>query len=129
VIEEGDIMQAAKKVELGDGTWLEVLSERRNEVLKRLEVEALAHHELKSTPSRASLREAIAKAYGKPADAVYVKNIYTSYGVGLSRVHAHVYDTHEDAVKVEPTYVLARHGEAEKKTAKPKQAGGGGQRQ
>jgi len=49
--------------------------------------------------------------------------------VGLSRVHAHIYDTHEDAVKVEPTYVLARHGEAEKKTAKAKQAGGGGQRQ
>jgi len=35
-------MQAAKKVELGDGTWLEVLSEKRNELLKRLEVEALA---------------------------------------------------------------------------------------
>jgi len=107
-------MQAAKKVELGDGTWLEVLSEKRNELLKRLEVEALAHHELKSTPSRASLREAIAKAYGRPIDTVYIKNIY---------------DTHEDAVKVEPTYVLARHGEAEKRKVKAKQAGRGGQKQ
>lgn len=117
-------MPEAKRVDLGDGSWLEVLSERRNDLLKRTEVEALAHHELKSTPARNAIREAVAKAYNKDVNAVYVKTIKTSYGVGISKVHIHVYDSHEDAVKVEPQYVLARHGEAEKKQVKTKAGGG-----
>lgn len=121
-------MAELKRIDVGDGVYIEVLREERNPLLGRLEVEGRVHHELKSTPSRASLREAIAKAYGKPADAVYIKYIKTEYGVGVSRVHVHVYDSHDLAVKVEPTYILARHGEAEKKQPKGKQAqpkGGG----
>ncbi|MFP3081297.1 MAG: 30S ribosomal protein S24e [Acidilobus sp.] len=112
--------EAAKRIDLGDGVWLEVLSERRSDLLGRVDVEALAHHELKSTPARASIREALAKAYSRDPSAVYVKTIKTSYGVGISKVHAHIYDRHEDALKFEPQYVLARHGEAEKKQAKGK---------
>lgn len=117
-------MPEAKRIDLGDGTWLEVLSESRNDLLKRTEVEALAHHELKSTPARQAIREAVAKAYNKDPTAVYVKVIKTEYGVGISKVHVHVYDSHDDAVKVEPQYILARHGEAEKKQAKQKSGGG-----
>ncbi len=113
-------MSEVKKVEISEGVWVEVLSERRNETLKRLELDVLVHHELKSTPSRTSLREALAKAYSKPVDTVYIKYIKGEYGVGLSRAHVHIYDTHDVAVKVEPTYILARHGEAEKKQAKSK---------
>ncbi|MGC9071846.1 MAG: 30S ribosomal protein S24e [Acidilobus sp.] len=114
-------MQAPKRIELGDGTYLEVIVERRNELLSRVEVQAIAHHELKSTPSRAMVRDALAKAYNKPVEAIYVKAIKTNYGVGISTVHAHVYDSHEAAMKVEPAYILARHGEEERKQSKQKQ--------
>ena len=119
-------MAELKRIDVGDGVYIEVLREERNPLLSRLEVEGRVHHELKSTPSRASLREAIAKAYGKPTDTVYIKYIKTEYGIGVSRIHVHVYDSHDIAVKIEPTYILARHGEAEKKQPKAKQAKGGG---
>ncbi len=116
-------MQQARRIDLGNGSYLEVGVERRNELLARSELQAVVHHELKPTPSRAELREAIAKAYNKPADAIYIKTIKTGYGVGLSTVHVHVYDTHEAATKVEPLYVLARHGEAEVRGSKQRGAG------
>ena len=115
-------MQQIRRIELGSGVYVEVTVERRNELLARTEVQGIVHHELKSTPSRAELREAIAKAYNKPVDTVYIKSIKTSYGIGLSTVHVHIYDTHEAASKVEPLYILARHGEAEVKRSKQKES-------
>ncbi len=116
-------MPQLRRVEIGNGVYLEVVVERRNDLLSRTEVQAIAHHELKSTPSRSDLREALAKAYSRSPDSVYIKSIKTSYGVGLSIVHAHVYDSHEAALKVEPLYVLARHGEAEVERSKQKEGG------
>jgi hypothetical protein len=69
-----------------------VLSERRNEVLKRLEVEALAHHELKSTPSRASLREAIAQGLRESLLTPFTLEHIHVLRRGLSRVHTHIYE-------------------------------------
>jgi len=101
---------AQKKINIDNNVWLEVLLEKENELFERIEVIGLAHHELKSTPSRIAIRKVVSQAYNKDISSVFVKSVQTSYGQGISNVHIHVYNTPEFAKKYEMKYIVERNG-------------------
>ena len=105
--------ESSKKIDLGEGVWAEVLEERYNPLIKRKEVKLLLHHELQPTPMRFILRSLLAEAYGADISRVYVREIKTEYGWGVSRVTVHIYDTKERALQFEPKYVIERNGGVE----------------
>ena len=80
-----------------------------NPLLRRKEVYATIYHVGVSTPSRLQVRDELAKALGAQADLVYVIHVYTQYGVGVSRVEAHIYEDKKVAEAVEPLYVRLRN--------------------
>lgn len=88
---------------------LKILGQRTNPLLQRKEVEAVVYHVGLSTPQRLQIREELAKALGVDKDLVYVVHVYTQYGIGVSRVIAHIYDDKKVAELVEPLYVRLRN--------------------
>ncbi len=100
----------SKKINIDNEVWLEVLEEKENKLLERLEINGIVHHELKSTPSRIALRKVLSQAYGKDISQVFVKSIKTRYGQGISNVHIHIYNTPEFAKKYELKYIVDRNG-------------------
>ncbi|AFZ70003.1 ribosomal protein S24E [Caldisphaera lagunensis DSM 15908] len=100
----------SKKINIDNDVYLEVLDEKENKLLERLEVYGIVHHELKSTPSRITLRKILSQAYSKDISQIFVKSIKTSYGQGISNVHIHIYNTPEFAKKYELKYIVDRNG-------------------
>ncbi len=82
---------------------------RDNRLLGRREVVVDIWHLGASTPTRLEIREWVSSALGVPMDVVYVRRVYTEYGVGHSLAEVHVYDTPETANAVEPLYVRIRN--------------------
>ncbi|MCD6323767.1 MAG: 30S ribosomal protein S24e [Desulfurococcales archaeon] len=97
-----------KTASLEDGSVLHVLEERHNKVIGRLEISGVVTHVGKGTPSRGVVRSAIAKIYGKDESLVVIKYIKSEYGMGRSKIKAHIYEN-EDRLKLfEPDYILKR---------------------
>lgn len=93
-----------------EGGELRVVSERYNSVVKRFEVEAVVTHQGSSTPSRKVLVEALASLYSKSPELVVVRKILSEFGMGVSRVYAHIYEDAERLRKFESEHILKRHG-------------------
>ncbi len=99
-----------KAIRVDDNTYVEIVSERYNKLVRRVEVVGLVHHVGRGTPSRSELRDALSKWSGRPADNVYIRNIMTEYGVNRSLIRANIYDDGERAKAFEPQHVIRRHG-------------------
>lgn len=93
-----------------DGAELRVISERYNSLIRRLEIEALVSHQGMSAPSRKSLAEALGRAYSRDPQLVVIRKIESDYGVGQSRVYAHIYDSPDRLKSFEPEHILKRQG-------------------
>jgi len=95
---------------------IEILEVKENPLLGRKEVLIKVNHFGKSTPKRSEIREYVAKLYNVPVDTVYVIKIKTEYGINVSLATVHVYVSHEQALKVEPEYIIVRNeGKKEEK--------------
>ncbi|MEM1930949.1 MAG: 30S ribosomal protein S24e [Sulfolobales archaeon] len=99
-----------EKVAKVDSGELRVVSERYNGLVRRLEVEAVVSHQGLPTPSRKSLVEALSRIYSRSPELVVIRKIESEYGIGLSRVYAHVYDSLDRLKSFEPGHILKRHG-------------------
>jgi len=97
-----------KTASLKDGSILNVLRERSNRVIGRLEIEGIITHMNRGTPSRKAVRSLIASLYGRDEDLVVIKQIKSEYGMGRSRVRANIYDSVERLRLFEPEYLLRR---------------------
>jgi len=87
----------------------EIVEERHNPLIKRMEVTIKVVHIGKSTPSRGLIRLSVAKYYNVDVDRVFVREIATEYGIGVSTVHVHIYDSVERAKQFEPEYIIKRN--------------------
>ncbi len=105
-----EVSGIAEKMIKVDGCELRVVSERYNSLVRRLEVEAVVVHQGASTPSRRFIAEALARLYSRSPDLIVVRKIESEYGIGLSRVYAHVYEDPERLRSFEPKHILERHG-------------------
>ena len=102
-------IKALKTTTLPDGSTLHVVRERVNDVIKRIEVFAIISHVGKGTPPRSVIMDALATLYSKSREVVVIRNIKSEYGIGLSRVRAHIYESIEKVKAFEPEYILKRH--------------------
>ncbi len=99
-----------EKLDLGEMGWAEILREWYNPLIRRREIVMKIHHELKPTPMRILLRQAMAEKYGVDIKRVYIREIKTEYGAGVSRVRVHIYDDPGRALQFEPKHVIDRNG-------------------
>ncbi len=99
----------AKIIKIGDEYQGEVVNERYNPLIKRLELDIRIAHIGKGTPSRGILRKAVADAYNVDIDRVYVRKIESEFGWGVTRVEVHIYDSPERAKLFEPEYIIKRN--------------------
>jgi len=97
-----------KQLQLGEYT-AEVVKEWYNPLIKRKELVVRIAHIGRTTPSRGLIRVELAKAYGVDVERVYVRKIDTEYGMGVSNVEVHIYDTPERAKAFEPPHVIKRN--------------------
>lgn len=88
---------------------IEIVKVKENPLLKRKEVILNINHFGKSTPKRSEIRNYVAQLYNVPQDAVYIVKIKTEYGMNVSQAIIHIYDTHEQAIKIEPEYIIIRN--------------------
>ncbi len=97
-----------KTATLEDGSVINVLRERDNKVVGRLEVEGILTHMNKGTPSRKAIKSAMAKLYNKSEELVVIKYIRSEYGMGRSKIKAHIYNDIQRLKLFEPEYLLKR---------------------
>lgn len=86
---------------------IEVLREKENKLLRRLELDVLIKHFNSGTPKRSVIREFIASKFNVDIDRVYIIKLTSEYGAPISKGHIHIYNS--KGIKIEPNYILNRH--------------------
>ncbi len=67
------------------------------------------HSDVGSTPKRTDVRKMLAEHFGVEVEKVIVRKIETMTGTMVARGEAHIYDSVEMAMFVEPDYILKRN--------------------
>jgi small subunit ribosomal protein S24e len=99
----------------GNAVEVKIISEKENPLLKRREVDFhVEHGQTGNTPPRLDVRKAVASALKKDADLVFVKKLETKRGTNSAVGTANVYDSVEQAMRIEPGYVVKRNALPEK---------------
>jgi small subunit ribosomal protein S24e len=80
-----------------------------NPLLGRKELSLDVEHENAGSPSRTSLRDAVAAKYGTKAENVFVVEISTKTGTQDSVCEVQVYDDSEAAKKLVPKHIQIRN--------------------
>ena len=93
---------------------MEVLERRRNPLLSREELLVRLVFD-GATPSRMEVRKEVSKLLGVPEERVIIRRIKQEYGMTEAKALVMIYDTPEDALKIEPEHIIRRHmaGEGE----------------
>ena len=89
---------------------MEITEKKENKILKRTEVRFTIDHKGEATPSKGAVIEEIAKKMSAKKDQIVLNNIDSVYGNGISNGYAKVYESKEDALAIEPEYILKRNG-------------------
>jgi len=93
---------------------IKILSQRRNNLLRRREVTFEIVHEKGGTPTRLETRQQLSTALDADIGCVYIKKIETKTGSVITVGEANVYDSVEQAEKTEPDYIVSRNVPKEK---------------
>ncbi|MHA1409397.1 MAG: 30S ribosomal protein S24e [Candidatus Odinarchaeia archaeon] len=87
----------------------ELISEKKNPLLQRKELEYRLIHSFNSTPTRVEVRKKIAAKLNVDIDKVYVKNLIGLAGKNETKAVIHVYDNKKIALEIEPDYIIKRN--------------------
>ena len=104
---------------------IKVIDKKYNPLLKRKEVVFEVDHEkVKGTPPRLEIRTKLAEMLKMKPEHVYVRKVETKTGTMIALGEANAYDTAEQAMLIEPKYVIERNTPKEKakEAEKPKKA-------
>lgn len=94
---------------------VEILSEKKNKLLKRREVRfRIDHGRSGKTPPRLEVRKAIAAQLKTSENTVFVKEVRTKTGTQTAVGTANVYELPEQAKLTEPKYIVKRNSPPEK---------------
>ncbi len=94
---------------------IKVLSEKQNPMLKRREISfRVEHGQSGSTPSRQDVRRAVATILKIEENVVFLKKLQTRTGTQTAIGLVNVYETVEQAKRVEPEYIVKRNLPPEK---------------
>ncbi|MCJ2530881.1 MAG: 30S ribosomal protein S24e [Candidatus Thermoplasmatota archaeon] len=92
---------------------IEILSRRENKLLSRMEVRFQVRYEEGTTPSRPEMREGLTKELKLNKQVLVVDSVHSQFGKREARGYAKIYESVEDARRLERPHVLARNGLAE----------------
>jgi len=93
---------------------IKILSQKRNDLLKRKEITFIVTHEKAGTPRRLEVREQIAAMMNANIDCVYIKKMETKTGTNITVGEANIYDSVEQAKYTEPEHIVLRNTPKEK---------------
>lgn len=104
---------------------VKVVSQKHNPLLKRKElVFEVEHEKMRGTPPRLEIRTKLAEILKMKPEQVYVRKMDTKTGTMIAIGKATAYDTVEQAMLIEPKYVIERNTPKEKakEVEEPKKA-------
>ncbi len=88
---------------------VKIVSNKRNEILKRNEIIFSVSHENSPTPSRLEVRRELARILKTDIERVYVRRMESTTGLLTAIGEAHVYDSLSQASQVEPKHIMRRN--------------------
>lgn len=97
-----------KTVSVEEGVVVNILSEKHNKIIERIELLGEVIHLGKATPRRSSLKEVIAKLYGKNPELIVIKYIKSEYGSHRSVFRANIYEDPQRLKFFEPDHLIKR---------------------
>jgi ribosomal protein S24E len=87
---------------------VEIKSKREVPLLSRTRVSGFLKYE-GATPNLLDVKQKIASVLKVENDLVAVRHIYPRFGIGVSKVIAHVYGKNEDLIKTEDKKTLRKN--------------------
>ncbi|MEM0025631.1 MAG: 30S ribosomal protein S24e [Zestosphaera sp.] len=97
-----------RTVSVEEGVVVNVLSEKHNRVVGRVELFGEVIHLGKATPGRSSLKNVLARLYGKNPELVVVRYIKGEYGSHRSVFRANIYEDLQRLKFFEPEHLIKR---------------------
>jgi len=94
---------------------IEIEEKRVNPLLYRKEVRFVVIHDGEGTPSRAIVKEELAKKLKEKKENMIIDYIRSHFGSQRSIGYAKVYKSLDDAKKIEPKYIIKRNLEEKEK--------------
>ncbi|MBY8997811.1 MAG: 30S ribosomal protein S24e [Candidatus Thorarchaeota archaeon] len=88
---------------------IEILGERENKPLARMEVDFRVDHTGASTPSRADIRAKIVAQFDADSSAVIIKSLDTKFGAGITEGTARIYSDSDQMNRIELNHIVKRH--------------------
>lgn len=93
-----------------------ITQQQYNPLLKRKEITfTVDHQQIKGTPTRLQVRNALADMLKTKPETVFVRRIATKAGTMIATGEANAYDSVEHANRIEQKYIIARNTPKEKK--------------
>ena len=81
---------------------MKILSEKELPLLTRKRVKFEILHPESSTPSKANLKDAVAKKYNVAPELVSIRHVYGKFGTESSKIIAHIYKDEKTLKFLEP---------------------------
>ncbi len=104
---------------------IEILNQKKNRILGRIELNFSIKHEGEPTPQRDDVRSLVAGAMKSKKDMVIIGYMRSQYGKSETRGYAKVYENMEKVKTIEAPYALKRHAPGKKKAPAEGTEGGG----
>ncbi len=88
---------------------IEEKAQRENPLMNRIEVEFVLHHPGEKTPERDSVRNLIADYIGGDPESTIIDRLESEFGRASTRGYAKIYESAEEARRIESQYLLERN--------------------
>lgn len=89
---------------------IKILTQKHNPLLKRREISfEVEHSDEGCTPSRLELRNSLTNMLKTRSDLLFVEKLGTRTGTTISIGEAHVYESPNQAILVEPEHIVTRN--------------------
>ncbi|MEM0127691.1 MAG: 30S ribosomal protein S24e [Thermoplasmatales archaeon] len=89
---------------------IEIIEKKENKLLSRNEIKYRLIHPGEPVPSREKVKEQLSANLQVPQDTVIIDNQHSKFGRTFTEGYAKVYTSREDAMRLEPDFILIRNG-------------------
>jgi len=94
---------------------IEIIEEKKNPLIDRIELTFRVDHFGASTPNRLDIKKKIAASQGSDEKLTIVKKLKTHFGASYSLGKVYIYDNAKDLQFFEPFHIKVRNLEKEKR--------------
>jgi len=102
---------------------MKIIQKTESPLLSRTQILASLDHIGKSTPSEKEVTKLIADEMKVKEEVIKIKNIFSRFGTGKSRITAYIYKTKKDLDETEPQIRKKETSKQEAQAEEPKENG------